>query len=85
MGPCGLYYKTLWAHNARQMDRFRSKLVSFILLVTRRIPITNTLAYYEICTLQHGPCGLGQYYKILRTHNEQETDRFCFKIVSFIW
>ncbi len=34
------------------MDRFRSKLVSFILSVTNTQAWTNTLAYYGIGTLQ---------------------------------
>ncbi len=31
---------------------FCSKLVYFILAVTSSLALTNTLAYYEICTLQ---------------------------------
>ncbi len=30
-----LYGKTLWTCNLRQIDRFRSKLVSFLLSVTK--------------------------------------------------
>ncbi len=33
------------------MDIFRSKLVSFILLVTRTLALTDKLAYYKLHTL----------------------------------
>ncbi len=42
----GLYYKILRTRNVLQIDRFRGNLVPCILSVT------NTLAYYEIRTLQ---------------------------------
>jgi hypothetical protein len=63
----GLYYKILRIRNARQMD---SKLVSFILLVTSTLALTNTLAYFAILTLQI-------YYV-------QQTDRFRNKLVPYI-
>ncbi len=44
----GLYYKTLRTHNIRQVDRFRSKLVYFILSATSSLLLTNILAYYGI-------------------------------------
>jgi hypothetical protein len=36
----------------RKMDRFCSKQVSFTLSVTSTVALTNTLAYYNICTLR---------------------------------
>ncbi len=42
----GMYYKILQTRNVLQIDRFLGNLVSSILSVT------NTLAYYEIRTLQ---------------------------------
>ncbi len=41
-----LYYKTLRIRNLRQMARFRSKLVLFILSDTNTRAWTNTLSYY---------------------------------------
>ncbi len=29
--PWGLYYKTLWIRNVQQMDKFRKKLMPFII------------------------------------------------------
>jgi hypothetical protein len=48
----GLYFKTLRTRNAQQMDIFCCKLLSFILLITSALALTNTLVYYEIRTLQ---------------------------------
>jgi len=57
MAPWGLYYKTLQTHNVHQIKKICNKLGFFILLITSSISLTNILAYYEICTLQHGPLG----------------------------
>jgi hypothetical protein len=38
-------------HNLWKIDRFSSKLVSFLIFVTNRIARTKTLAYYGIFTL----------------------------------
>jgi len=40
----GLYYQTLLILNVQQMQRFHSKLVSFILSVASTLALTNTLA-----------------------------------------
>jgi hypothetical protein len=48
----GLYYKILQIRNVQQIDRLTSKLVSFILMVTSTLSLTNTLANYKICTLR---------------------------------
>jgi len=41
----GVYYKTLWIRNLREMDRFDSKLVS------SDLNKQNTLALYGVCKL----------------------------------
>jgi hypothetical protein len=48
----GLHYKALRIVNVQQMYRFGSKLMSFTLSVASTLALTNTLAYYEIRTLQ---------------------------------
>ncbi len=47
----GAYNKTLQTRNLRKIVIFHSKLVFFLLLVTNTLALTNTLAYYRICTL----------------------------------
>ncbi len=46
-----LYYKTLQTSNVLHMDKFCSKVESFILSATNTLALTNTPAYYEICKL----------------------------------
>jgi hypothetical protein len=48
----GLYHKILRTRKVWQMDRYCSKLESFILSVTNTPALTNTLAYYEIHTIR---------------------------------
>jgi hypothetical protein len=48
----GLYYKTLHVRNSRQMARFFSKRVSFLLSVTNALVWANTLAYFQIRKLR---------------------------------
>jgi hypothetical protein len=66
-----LYYKTLRIHNLQKIDTFHDKLTSLQLLVT------NTLAYYDICTFRirnvfivQGPDGgiSTGYSKIIVSH-----------------
>jgi hypothetical protein len=52
MAPWRLYYKTLWIRNLRKIDRFRCKLLSFLLSATNTLTWTSTLVYCGICTLQ---------------------------------
>jgi hypothetical protein len=46
----GLYHKTLPICNLRKIDRFRGKLVLFLLSLS--VAWTNTIAYQGICTLR---------------------------------
>ncbi len=50
----GLYYKALLTRNLQQMDIFRSKIVSIILL------LSGTLAYCEILALRTDNLRKGQ-------------------------
>jgi hypothetical protein len=47
-----MYNKTLRTRNLQKIDRFCSKLVSFLFSVTNTLSWTDTLAYYRIYTLQ---------------------------------
>jgi hypothetical protein len=54
--PRGLYYKTLQVCNLQNTNRFRSKLVLFLLSVTHTLAFTNAQAYYGNRTLQFCNC-----------------------------
>jgi len=46
-----LHYKALRIRNLREMDRFHSKLVPFLLAITNTLAWTKTQAYCDIHTL----------------------------------
>ncbi len=51
----GLYYKTIRISNLREMDRFRSKLLTFGSDNDTLAWTNDALAYYGVCRLQiHG-------------------------------
>jgi hypothetical protein len=73
------------------MDRLRNKLVSFILLVTRTLPLTNTLAYFDIrdvfvvqaLRLIFFP-GQELAWSVFKEYRKVSRHRLCFKLSGVI-